>query len=228
MTHLTIQEMYPKEYLPRERLIKYGPQALTDQELLAIVLKTGSRKRNVMDLAREILSRYKNLYNVKKLSIEELMSFDGIGTVKAADVLAAAELGSRIAQSQAQFDGLIDSSQSAGNYFLRAMHGLEQEHVLALYLTTKNEVINLETVFKGSLNSSIVHPREIFKGAVRKSAARIILAHNHPSGHTKPSQADLDFTERVAACGDLMGIEILDHFIIGGSEYLSLKEEGYF
>lgn len=223
----TVKEKYPEETRPRERLLAHGPEALADYELLAILLKTGSRGQNVVDLSLSLLNQFGSLYELKQASITELTSFPGIGPIKASELLAACELGYRIAHSAQTKKGKITSTQSAGQYFIRLFHGLQQEQVMAAYLNTKNEVIKIEMVFKGSLNTSVAHPREIFKGAVKYSAARILLAHNHPSGNTEPSQADQLFTKRIVECGEMMGIEVLDHFIVGENDYISLREYGW-
>lgn len=228
MTHaLTVKEKYPASNRPRERLLTYGPKVLADHELLAILLKTGSRQSNAVDLALKILTDFGSLYDLKQASIEELMTYEGIGQVKACEIIAVIELGQRIHQSLQVKKGPISSTAAAGRYFLSALAGLQQEHVMAAYLNSKNEIIKAETIFIGSLNNACVHPREIFKGAVRYSAARIILAHNHPSGNPEPSQADYDFTRRMVECGDMMGIELLDHFVVGDKDYVSLKEQGW-
>ena len=209
---------------PRERMEEYGPKALADHELLAIILRTGTRDKNVVALALEVLRKTEGLYNFRHISMQELMEIPGIGRIKAIEILAATELGGRIARTSQVKEGTVMSSSWVGNFLIKEMSDLTQENVVALYLNTKNEIIKKETIFVGSLNSSVAHPREIFKGAVRYSAARIILAHNHPSGNTEPSEADFAFTRRVVDAGELMGIEVIDHIIVGESEYLSLRE----
>lgn len=211
---------------PRERLEKYGEKALATHELLAILLRTGPRESNVVQLALGLLMEFEDLYALKMATLEELNAVKGIGKVKAIEIKACIELGLRIAQATQLKDGTITSTKEAGNLLMAEMRDLQQEHVVSLYLNTKNEIIKKKTIFIGSLNSSVAHPREIFREAVRFSAARIILAHNHPSGNPDPSEADLVFTKRMVECGDMMGIELLDHFIIGNKTYLSLKEYG--
>ncbi|SEK31836.1 DNA repair protein RadC [Carnobacterium iners] len=213
---------------PRERLENYGEKALANHELLAILLRTGTKDSNVMALAMKVLNKFENLYFLKTASIEELMSIAGIGKIKAIEIRAAIELGIRISQASQIKIGQITSSRNAGEMLLSEMRDFQQEHVIVLYLNTKNEIIKKETVFVGGLNSSVAHPREIFRGAVRFSAARIIIGHNHPSGNPEPSEADLMFTKRMATCGEMMGIEMLDHIIIGQTHYISLKELGIF
>ncbi len=219
-------QLIPQEGRPRERMEAFGPRALADHELLAILLRTGTRDKNVVQLSQDVLNQLESLYRFKHVSMNELMEIPGIGRVKAIEILAAIELGRRIGQATQVKEGTVMSSSWVGNYLLREMSSLTQEHVVALYLNTKNEIIKKETIFIGSLNTSVAHPREIFKGAVRYSAARIILAHNHPSGNTEPSEADFSFTRRVVDAGEMIGIEVVDHIIVGEKDYLSLREHG--
>lgn len=219
-------QIIPQEGRPRERLEKYRPKALAEHELLAIILRTGTRGKNVVNLSFDVLNEVEDLYNFRHVSMQELMKIPGIGRIKAIEILAAIEFGGRIARAPQVKEGTVMSSSWVGEYLVQEMSGLVQEHVVALYLNTKNEIIKNDTIFVGSLNTSVAHPREIFKGAVRYSAARIILAHNHPSGNTEPSEADFAFTRRVVDAGEMMGIEVIDHFIIGEKDYLSLRENG--
>lgn len=216
----------PEGGRPRERLLEFGPKSLADHELLAIILRTGTRHKNVVNLAFDVLNMTDDLYSLRHISLHELMEIPGIGKVKATEILAAIEFGRRVSSASQLKEGTVMSSSWVGQYLLREMGALTQEHVVALYLNTKNEIIKNETIFVGSLNTSVAHPREIFKGAVRYSAARIILAHNHPSGNTDPSEADFAFTRRVVDAGEMMGIEVIDHIIVGEDSYLSLREHG--
>ena len=216
----------PIESRPRERLEQYGEKALANHELLAILLRTGTKGTNVVTLALSMLNQFEDLYYLKTASCQELMTVAGIGRIKAIELKAAIELGVRISQASQIKIGQITSSTKAGEMLLLEMRGLQQEHLVVLYLNTKNEIIKKETIFIGGLNSSIAHPREIFRGAVRYSAARMIVGHNHPSGNPEPSEADIQFTRRMSECGELMGIDLLDHIIIGEQEFISLKELG--
>lgn len=216
----------PENSRPRERMLHYGEKALANHELLAILLRTGTQKNDVMSIAMQVLTTFGDLFYLKHITIEELMTIPGIGKTKAIEVKSAIELGLRIAQSTQLKTGQITSSQTVGDMLVEEMSGLQQEVVVALYLNTKNEIIKKEEVFKGSLNSAVAHPREIFKGAVRCSAARILVGHNHPSGNPDPSEADIEFTKRLAECGELMGIHLLDHIVVGESSFISLKEWG--
>jgi len=214
----------PKDAQPRERLLNYGEKALATHELLAIILRTGTKEENVLQLAFRFIQSFESLYELKQASIDELQKIKGIGPIKSLELKAAIELGARINASDLPKFGHITSTRSAGQRLLQEMSDLQQEHLIVLFLNTKNEVIKQKTIFMGTVNSSVAHPREIFKEAVKYPTARLIIAHNHPSGDTEPSSADLFFTKRMIACGELMGIEILDHLIIGQNEYLSLRE----
>lgn len=216
----------PVESRPRERLKEYGQSALANHELLAILLRTGTRDHNVLQLSLQVFSHFDDLYMLKNASLEELMEIPGIGKAKAVELLAAIELGRRMSHTPIVKEGAVTSSQYIGQILLDELKDFQQEHVVALLLNTKNEIIKKETIFKGSLNSSVAHPREIFKAAIKCSAARLIIAHNHPSGNPEPSDADLSFTQRMSEAGRLIGIELLDHFIIGDNSYISLKEMG--
>lgn len=219
-------QVIPNNSRPRERMEKLGPKALADHELLAIILRTGTKDKNVVNLAMDVLREVEDLHMLRQTSVQELMKIPGIGRIKAIEIMAATELGHRIAVAPQIKEGTVVSSSWVGNYLTKELSNLTQENVVALYLNTKNEIVKKETIFIGSLNSSVAHPREIFKGAIRYSAARIIVAHNHPSGNTEPSEADYSFTRRMVDAGEMMGIEVLDHFIIGENKYLSLREEG--
>lgn len=212
---------------PRERLLNYGPESLSNPELLAILLRTGTKSESVLHLANRLLNQFEGLYGLKDASIEELTSIRGIGKAKAVQIIAAIELGRRINNLQFQDRYVIKSPEDGANYVMNDMRFLSQEHFVVAYLNTKNQVIHRQTIFIGSLNASIVHPREIFKEAFRRSAASIICFHNHPSGDPQPSREDIEVTKRLVECGKLLGIEVLDHLIIGDKKYVSMKEKGY-
>ncbi|WP_087642250.1 MULTISPECIES: DNA repair protein RadC [unclassified Enterococcus] len=224
---LFIREM-PEDCLPRERLEVVGEKALSNQELLAILLRTGSKSINVMEVASKFLNYFHHLYELKNATITEMMEIKGIGKIKAIELRAAIEFGYRIQQSTQMKLGKVSSSYQIAQNLMYELQDFQQEHLVCLYLNTKNEVIKQETVFKGSLNQSVAHPREIFRSAVKYSAARLILAHNHPSGNPVPSESDVHFTQRIQDCGKMMGIEVLDHIIIGEQSYISMREENFF
>lgn len=215
---------FPNELKPRERLEQLGVNFLTTQELLAIVLRTGGKKYNVMELSQNILSHFDNLFELKLASLEELKEITGVGRVKAIEIQAVFELGKRLnGVSQIKL-GQAVSSQGLGEQLVLEMQDYLQEHLVVLYLNTKNEIIKKQTIFIGSLNQSVAHPREIFRIAVKVAAARIIVAHNHPSGNPEPSEHDCLFTQRLVECGRLLGIDVLDHLVIGSEKYVSFQE----
>lgn len=218
---------YPKEERPRERFLQDGPQSLSNQELLALLLRTGSREESVLQLSSRLINSFKGLRLLKEASVEELTMIKGIGEAKAIQILASVELGRRINNLNDQDRYVIRSPEDGANYCMEEMRFLSQEHFVCLYLNTKNQVLQKTTVFIGSLNASIVHPREVFKEAFKRSAASIICLHNHPSGDPSPSREDIEVTKRLVECGKIIGIEVLDHIIIGEHKYVSLKEKGY-
>ncbi|WP_438319126.1 RadC family protein [Sporosarcina sp. FA9] len=212
---------------PRERLIRQGAESLSNQELIAILLRSGSKKESVLVLANRVLSSFDKIQDLKNATIEEFMTINGIGEAKAVQLLAAAELGKRVYRKHSEGRYTIRSPEDAAAYLMTDMSSLSQEHFVVLFLNVKNEIIHKQTLFIGSLNSSIVHPRDIFREAVKRSAASIVCAHNHPSGNPSPSPEDIEVTKRLIEAGSIMGIELLDHIIIGDHKFISLKEKGY-
>jgi len=217
----------PREERPRERLLKYGAEHLSNQELIAILLVSGTRDESVMSLAHRVLMHFEGIKLLNEATIEELTAIKGIGPAKGVMILAAIELGRRLNSFKPIELTTIRSPKDGANYVMEEMRTLNQEHFVVLFLNTKNEVIHQQTIFIGSLNSSIVHPREVFREAVKRSAASIICFHNHPSGDPTPSQEDIHVTRRLVDSGKMMGIEVLDHIIIGDRKFISLKEKGY-
>ncbi|MEK4028650.1 DNA repair protein RadC [Pseudobacillus sp. FSL P4-0506] len=217
----------PAEERPRERLVAYGAASLSTHELLAIILRTGTKDESVLQLANRLLQTFEGLRLLKEASLEEMTSIKGIGEAKAIQIISALELGRRVSQLRFEERYVIRSPEDGADYVMEEMRFLTQEHFVCLYLNTKNQVLHKQTLFIGSLNASIVHPREVFKEAFRRSAASIICIHNHPSGDPQPSREDIDVTKRLAECGKILGIELLDHLIIGEKKFVSLKEKGY-
>ncbi|MGD0153313.1 MAG: DNA repair protein RadC [Thermacetogeniaceae bacterium] len=222
--HLTIKSL-PEEIRPRERMREVGPGALSSAELLAITLGSGSREESALDLAQRLLQGSRGLRFLAEASFEELCGVKGIGPAKAAQVQAAVELGKRLACMEQGLRPTVRSPQDVCSFVMEEMCYLDREHFRVVILNTKNQVLAVETISVGSLNSSLVHPREVFKPALLKSAAAVILLHNHPSGDATPSSEDLEITRRLVEAGKLIGIEVLDHIIIGDHVFTSLKEK---
>ena len=216
----------PATSLPRERMLLYGEKALSDQELLAILLRTGQHPYNVLELAGNLLKTFGGLALLRQATLSELEKIRGIGQVKALEIKALIELGKRIQTQHVAVQPTIHTSYELAHQLIIELKDHKQEHLICIYLDTKNQVLLKKTLFIGSLDQTIAHPREVFHYAVRYFAARIILVHNHPSGNVLPSKQDLLFTKRVQKCGEMMGIDVLDHLIIGCKQYFSLREEG--
>lgn len=223
---LLIREMHDADK-PRERLLNYGPDKLTNQELLAILINTGNRNESSISLASKILKNLQSIRELRDVTFEELTSINGIGKAKAITILAFIELAVRMHTHSREEDKYIRSPKDVSDILMEKVRYYNQEHFIVLYLTTKNMVIEEKTLFIGSLNSSIVHPREVFREAVKRSAAAFICVHNHPSGDPTPSNEDIEVTKRLRECGDLVGVDFLDHIIIGDGKYVSLKEMNY-
>lgn len=217
---------YPEELRPREKLLFFGSESLSDQELLAILLRTGTKEKSALDLAQELLLAGGFIY-LTQVSMEELKGRKGIGLAKAAQLKAAVEIGRRLSRREMGVKPVIQTPVEAANLLMGEMSYLDREHFKVINLNTKNQVMVIEEVSVGSLNASLVHPREVFKLPIKRSAARLILVHNHPSGDVQPSREDVALTERLCQAGTLLGIEILDHLIIGHNTFLSMKEQEY-
>lgn len=230
---LTIKEMNAEDR-PRERLAKYGPETLSNAELLAIIIRTGTKDETAVDLANQLLSGKGlaapggsgGLPGLAAAKTEELCQMRGIGPAKAVQIKAALELGRRLSGTAADRRTAIGTPAQASSLMMDEMRFLDREHFRIIILNTKNQVMGVELVSVGSLNSTVVHPREVFKTPLKRSAAAIILVHNHPSGDPTPSQEDIDLTRRLVEAGKVLGIGVLDHIIIGDNRYVSLKERG--
>ncbi|MDM5330844.1 DNA repair protein RadC [Neobacillus sp. CF12] len=218
---------FPQDERPRERFIQNGPESLSNHELIAILLRTGTKDESVLQLSNRLLTNFEGLRLLKAATLEEMTEIKGIGQAKAIQVLAAVEIGRRIANLNYNDRYVIRSPEDGANYVMNDMRFLSQEHFVCLYLNTKNQVLHKQTIFIGSLNASIVHPREVFREALKRSAASIICLHNHPSGDPAPSREDIEVTKRLVECGKMIGIDVLDHLIIGENKFVSLKEKGY-
>ncbi|NLL42290.1 MAG: DNA repair protein RadC [Firmicutes bacterium] len=216
----------PKEERPRERLIRHGAERLANRELLAILLRTGTRSESALMLAERLLSRFGSLPELAQTSYEELLAVNGIGPAKAADILAAFELAKRLGESRMEFEGVVNCPQDAAQLVLTDLSHADKEHFMIIMLNTKHRVIAKKVISIGHLHASLVHPREMFKEAIKRSSAAVILVHNHPSGDLTPSRDDISTTERLRDVGDMLGIEVLDHIIVGNNRYLSFREQG--
>ncbi|MCT1903373.1 RadC family protein [Oceanobacillus sojae] len=217
----------PTEDRPRERLLKHGANKLSNQEILSILIGSGSKNDPVQMLADRILMHFEGIKLLRDATVEELTAIKGIGVAKSLNILAAIELGKRISSYKSLDTYMIRSPEDGANYVMEEMRNLAQEHFVALFLNTKNQIIHRQTLFIGSLNASIVHPRELFREAVRRSAASVLVCHNHPSGDPTPSQEDILVTKRLVESGKIIGIEVIDHLVIGNERFVSLKQKGY-
>ena len=213
---------------PRERLLRAGPAALSTAELLAIILRVGSKGDSAITLANRILAEFNGIEGVGRSSVAELCQVRGVGKAKAVQILAAIELGRRVAAAPGSSGEPVTSAADVHRHMGPILGHLDREHFCALMLNTRGQVIANATISIGSLNASLVHPRELFRDAVRHIAASMILVHNHPSGDVTPSEEDIRLTRRLVKCGDLMGIQIIDHVIVSrGHKFFSMKEHGY-
>jgi len=225
---MTIHDL-PCSERPRERLQKLGADALSAQEILALILGRGIAGESVMVTAQRLLSQFGNLKGIASASIEELSQVRGIGLAKASQIKAAFELAKRQeGYSEIRDKPLVKTPEEVVRLVRNRLKDKQKEHFLALLLNTRNQLIKVAEISIGSLDTSIVHPREVFKEAISASAASAIFAHNHPSGDPTASEDDIKLTKRLAEAGEIIGIDVLDHIIIGDNSYVSLKREGLF
>ena len=215
----------PEYERPRERMLQYGVKALSHSELLAILLRTGSRQQSALQLAQNVLIETEGIRGLMDFSLDELVCIKGIGPAKAIQIKAGIELGHRISQSKLPDKTVIRRPEDAANYVMEQLRYLQKEHFICLFLNIKNHIIAQETLSIGSLNASIVHPREVFRAAIKCSSASIVCVHNHPSGDPTPSSEDILITNRLCEAGKLLGIDVLDHIVIGDGLFVSLKEQ---
>lgn len=216
----------PKEEKPRERLLLYGPDNLSNEELLMIILKTGTKKYSVKELANKLLIEVGGISNLKDITINKLTKIEGIGKIKAIELLAIIELSKRINAPTKELELLSCTSPiNIINYFNYLFKDKNQEEFYCLYLDNKKKYLDKQKLFIGSINTSIVHPREIFKKAYLLSASFIICIHNHPSGDATPSLEDIEVTRKLKEIGSLHGIPLIDHIIIGSNNYYSFYED---
>ncbi len=213
-----------KSERPRERLLEVGEKSLSNEELLSIILKTGTKNISVKDLSRKILNEIKDISNLKDMTYNKLIKIKGIGTVKAIEILASLELGRRVYYRNVKQKIKLNNTTLVFEHFKNLFIDETQENFYALYLNTKTELISYKLLFKGTINTSVVHPREIFKYAFLESANSIIVIHNHPSNNTTPSKEDIELTNKLFEIGNIMAIPVIDHIIIGIDNYYSFYE----
>lgn len=224
MSDVLIKQL-PESERPRERLVKYGAKSLSTEDLIAIILKTGTKDFSSKYLATQILKMVKNVTDLKNINLNSLIKINGIGVVKAIEFVAALELGRRVYDDVPLENNLrFNSAEKIYKYFRSELLGLNQEHFFCLYLDQSKHLIDKKLLFKGTLNKSLIHPREIFKWAYLSSAAYIICVHNHPSGNVIPSNDDINVTDALVKIGKLQGIYVIDHVIITRDNYYSFYE----
>lgn len=216
----------PEEERPREKMLYQGKESLSNAELLAILLRSGTREKSALELAGDIISMNdEGILHLEDCSMEEMTKVKGMGTAKACQVLAAIELGKRVATHPRKERATIESPSDIAKLFMEKMRYYKKEHFCTLLLNSKGKILGEVEISIGDLNSSMVHPREVFLQAVRRSAAAVVLIHNHPSGDPTPSKDDIDITKRLMESARILGINILDHIIIGDGVYFSMKAE---
>lgn len=223
--HLRIREL-PAGERPRERLKQSGPASLSNSELLAIILRTGSAAENVLGLASRLLTRFGGLAGLAKASFGELCAERGVGQAKAAQLKAALELGKRLSTAQSGEKTIIRTPRDVADLLMAEMALLHSEHLRVVLLNSKNHVLSVSEVYKGNVNSSLIRPAELFREAVRENCPAVIIVHNHPSGDPEPSPDDIRVTELIIGAGKTLDIDVLDHIIIGNGRFVSLKERG--
>ncbi len=217
---------WPEEERPRERLLRHGPEALTDGQLLAVLLRTGDARRSAMGVARDLLGRFDNLRALGGAGVAEMAAVPGIGPAKAAQIMAALELGRRVQAQPLQRGTPLRGSRDVFEACVPYLRDLKKEIFQVVLLNGKNCVLRTVTISTGSLTSCLVHPREVFAPAIRESSASVLLVHNHPSGDPTPSREDMALNGRLVKAGEVIGIPVLDHLVIGDGRYVSFVDEG--
>lgn len=218
---------WPESERPAEKCISVGIESLSNRELLALLIHSGTAHRSAMELAEEVLAKDKSgIVYLREITVQELMSIRGIGPAKAVRIMAAVELGKRVALKPVYRTGKIENDEDVADLFMEDMRHEKREIFKVLLLDSRGGIISAETVSIGELNSTVVHPREVFSKAVKKSAAAMVLIHNHPSGDPSPSAEDCETTNRLVECGRLLGISVVDHLVIGDGKYTSMRAAG--
>ena len=217
----------PKSDLPRERLVKYGVSALSNEELITILLRTGTKNVSAKTLSSNVLAYTKDISDLKNITLRDLNKIKGMGTAKSTNILAALELGRRVYEEYRIEDKIkITNAIDAYRYFSKVIEEDTQENFMVIYLDNQSQYISHKLLFKGTLNQSIVHPREIIKEALLINSNKLILMHNHPSGINTPSHSDDEVTKSIIEAGYIFSIKVLDHIIVGKNDYYSYQEEG--
>lgn len=223
--HTKIKD-WPENERPREKLIHAGPDALTEAELIAILINSGTGKITAVDLAKRLIVEYKNLRALAGLSVGDLQKFKGIGEARAVTIVVAFELARRLHSLPEEERQIIRTPENVAERFIPRLRDMKQEVFIVLLLNSANRIMKEVTVTRGLLNSSLTHPREVFRSAIVESAASVILLHNHPSGNTEPSQEDISITKQIVEAGKVVGIPVHDHIIIAGNSYTSFADRG--
>ena len=226
MGHISIKD-WPEGERPREKLLKDGAHSLTVAQLLAIILRTGDGGKSALDLAIEILNTFEELRKIEMASLTEFTGIKGMGKAKITQLKAAFELGRRLAEEPFIRGSAFSSGHDVYSYYHGRLKNLKKEVFYCLMLDAKNRILKDYRISEGTLTNSLIHPREAFKDAIKESAAAVIFVHNHPSGDPGPSREDILITERLVTVGDLIGIRVLDHIIVGDGKYMSMREKGY-
>ncbi|MDP3062174.1 MAG: DNA repair protein RadC [Chloroflexota bacterium] len=216
----------PQAERPRERLRHYGASSLSNTELAAILLRTGLKGESVLEMATRLLARFGGLPGLARAGFEELCQQRGISEAKASHLLAALELGRRLASLQPEERPVISSPRDVSNLLMGEMAFLEQEHLRVVLLNVRNHVLGVHEVYVGSTSGAVVRAAEVFRPAVRANCSSVILVHNHPSGDPAPSAEDVEMTRQMVSAGKLLDIEVLDHIVLGQQRFISLKEKG--
>lgn len=216
----------PEDERPREKLIRLGPAALSPGELVAVVIRTGAQAESAVAVGERLLTHLGGLRGLNEATVEEMIQVRGMGMAKAAQMAAAMELGRRAAALGPSRRATLTSPQEVADLVMAEMRFLDREHFKAILLDTRMQLLHIRLISVGTLNASLVHPRELFREAIRRSAASMVLVHNHPSGDPSPSQEDIVLTHRLREVGRIVGIEVLDHIVIGDNRFVSLKEMG--
>ena len=214
----------PVNELPRERFILYGKENLSNSDLISIILRTGIKNKSVREISDNILSYVGNINNLNNINMKELSNIKGVGDIKAITLLAAVELGKRVSTQSVSIKMTLNNSYKVHETFKKIFINEKQEKFLAIYLDNKKKLITYKTLFIGTLNYSVVHPREIFNEALKCNAASIICIHNHPSNDITPSKEDIELTNKIIESGKIIGIPLIDHLITNGEEYYSFYE----